>query len=329
MKIGIPRGLGIYEYPILFKNFFENLGFEVVLSGKTDLQILQNGLDNSLSESCLASKIFIGHVADLVKKSENDKIDYIFIPRLCNFENSQTTCVKLFAIYDICNNIFNSKFITLNIDYEHNAEFKAFLKLGKELNMSSPKIVKAYINARKSQREYNRNVYLKQIKEISNSIHDTKVLIVAHPYVLYDELLGMKIVRYLKKENIKVFFANINSLSMENPKFFRWKKEKSRDYLNISDTIFWKSSKNLLNGLSTNINNVDGIIYISVFPCGTDSLVNELAIRKVNDIPSINLVLDEQDSDVGIYTRMESFLDILRMNKASNGKMEEGKIHGR
>lgn len=56
--------------------------------------------------------------------------------------------------------------------------------------------------------------------------------------------------------------------------------------------------------------NIDGVIFLSSFPCGPDSLVNELAIRKI-DIPAINLVVDDLSSESGIVTRLESFVDIL------------------
>lgn len=67
--------------------------------------------------------------------------------------------------------------------------------------------------------------------------------------------------------------------------------------------------------LGSNLNNIDGIVYLSVFPCGTDSLVNELAMRKIKDVPYINIVLDEQDADAGLQTRIESFVDILNMKE--------------
>ena len=38
---------------------------------------------------------------------------------------------------------------------------------------------------------------------------------------------------------------------------------------------------------------IDGIIFISTYPCGIDSLVNNLAILKNKDIPILNLVIDE------------------------------------
>ena len=57
---------------------------------------------------------------------------------------------------------------------------------------------------------------------------------------------------------------------------------------------------------------VDGIILISSFPCGPDSLSNELILHKIKNIPVITLIFEDLNSDVGIITRLESFIDILK-----------------
>ena len=62
-------------------------------------------------------------------------------------------------------------------------------------------------------------------------------------------------------------------------------------------------------------NAIDGVIFLSSFPCGPDSLVNELAIRKLDGVPSINIILDESTATSGLYTRLESFVDILKARK--------------
>ena len=54
---------------------------------------------------------------------------------------------------------------------------------------------------------------------------------------------------------------------------------------------------------------------MSVFPCGTDALTNDIAIRKVNNIPTLNIVLDEQQANAGLITRLESFIDIIESNE--------------
>ena len=57
--------------------------------------------------------------------------------------------------------------------------------------------------------------------------------------------------------------------------------------------------------------NVDGIILISCFPCGPDSICNELIQRGIKSKPIINLIIDEETGPVGLITRLESFIDII------------------
>lgn len=175
--------------------------------------------------------------------------------------------------------------------------------------------MKAYFSARKDQKNYEKIKLEKQAKIIREKNNQKFILLVSHPYVAYDHLLGKKIVSLLEQQNVKVIFANINDFSMQNPKILKLVRNKNYVYQNISKTLFWKSSKKLLNGIYTNLNNIDGIVYLSVFPCGTDSLVNELAMRRINNIPYINIILDEREVDAGLHTRIESFVDILNMKE--------------
>ncbi len=307
MKIGIPKGMYIYEKPILYETFFKELGCEVIYSKDTDKEIMQNGINLSIDEACLASKIYIGHVNDLVKRSKKEKIDYIFIPRICSFKNKKSICVKFFAIYDICKNIFNANFLTLNIDYNKNkTEFKAFIKLGAKITKNYSKIVNAYIKARNMQRIYDIKKLKEQQNNIKNNYYKTNILVVSHPYIVYDKYLGLPVIKYLKTLNANIIYANVNSNTLDDKKYNTYKK--------ITRSIYWNPSINLINGIYEYKNSIDGIIYLSVFPCGPDSLVNELLIRKIKDIPSINIILDEQEGMSGLYTRLESFYDILEQN---------------
>ncbi|MNP21200.1 hypothetical protein D3C76_1138100 [compost metagenome] len=130
------------------------------------------------------------------------------------------------------------------------------------------------------------------------------ILIVAHPYIVYDELLGKPITSYLKNLNSNIIYSDL--VHSEHVKT-GWKT--------FSKTIYWKYSKELLSGLDYYLNHVDGIIFLSVFPCGPDSLVTDICIRKIKDKPCLNLVLDELNSDTGMQTRLESFTDVLSEKK--------------
>lgn len=306
IKIGIPKGLYIYEKPVLFENFFENLGCEVVYSKNTDKDILKNGIKYSIDESCLASKIFMGHVKNLLDRKEKENIDYIFIPRVCSFKNKKSICVKFFAIYDICKNTFNKDFLTLNLDYNDGKnEFVAFLSLGRKLGFRYSTIISAYLKARNMQLSYDKTKLIKQYEKIALNNTKENILIVAHPYISYDKYIGYEITKYLEQLGANIIYSDINK-SMINS---------SNSYIKLSKTIYWNPSINLINGITEYLPYIDGIIYLTVFPCGPDSLVNELLIRKINTIPSINLILDEQEIGAGIYTRLESFYDILEEKK--------------
>ena len=61
-------------------------------------------------------------------------------------------------------------------------------------------------------------------------------------------------------------------------------------------------------------NKIDVIIFLTTFPCGLDSLVNELAMRK-ESFPYLNLIMDDSDAFAGMDTRIESFLDILELQR--------------
>ena len=75
--IGIPRVLNMYEnYPFWFTVLSE-LGFRVILSGRSSHKMLEKGMDSIPSESvCYPAKLAHGHVVDLIEKG----VKTIFYP---------------------------------------------------------------------------------------------------------------------------------------------------------------------------------------------------------------------------------------------------------
>lgn len=303
LKIGIPKSMLYYKYNALWETFFIELGCEVITSDNTNKDIMDNGIKYSSDESCLASKIYIGHVYSLI-----GKCDYIFIPRFCSFKNGDVTCVKFNAFYDICSNIFdNINIITYNVDYLKGVkELDGFIQMGKKLGKSYMQTLKAYIIARKEYNDQNKDRIDSQNISIQNSLVEGKlnVLIVSHPYIVYDEVLGKPIVYFLEKLGSNLIYADI----VDN-------KSKKNSWKKFSKTLYWRDSKELLAGLSNYLDVVDGIVFISVFTCGPDSLVTEMCTRKLKNKPCLNLVLDELNSDTGMQTRLESFMDVLSDKK--------------
>ena len=103
IKVGIPRAFLYYRYYILWKNFFEMIGCNIVLSPNTDSDIVKVGNSLSVDESCLPSKIYLGHISYL-----SDKCDYILVPRIYSYGRKKRVCVKFNGIYDVVNNLFSN-----------------------------------------------------------------------------------------------------------------------------------------------------------------------------------------------------------------------------
>ena len=126
-----------------------------------------------------------------------------------------------------------------------------------------------------------------------------------HPYNIYDELVGKPIINFLEKNGIDVVYADIYD-----------DKDIEKDVQTISSDVYFTFNKELIGGIAKYKDNVGGIILVTSFPCGPDSLINELIIRKVKDKPIINIIIDESNSDTGLLTRLESFIDIITKEKA-------------
>lgn len=299
-KIGIPAGLLYYMYQDLWLNFFHDIGCDVVVSGNTTYDIAEKGIDKCNDEACLSFKVFMGHVDSLL-----DRVDYILIPRILSVKKGELLCTNFSALYDIVNNTYRGiKILNYNMDEEHGlTEEKAFLHMARELGVDNRIAKKAYEKARRIQDRTNRYTYLKQMRKLKNN-NRCKILMVGHPYNTDDPLIGGTIASLLEQLNVEVIYA----YRLEG-------KEKLKQQ--ISSNIYWTYNIDLLKGIEYYQDKVDGILLLTAFPCGPDSLSNEMIIRKVNK-PILSIIMDELKSISGIETRLESFIDILEERRSTN-----------
>ena len=292
-RVGIPRSLFYYYYKDLWIDFFDSLNIPYIISPNTNKNIMSRGETVANDEMCLSLKNYLGHI-DYLK----DKCDYILVPRISNFKNNNQTCTNFWAIYDIVKNLFNVNILNYNIDLEKKQTLKKGLfKIGKELNNNNHQIKKAYKYAiTKEKKRIKQNHIINQNKLKSKK---KKILIVGHPYNLYDELIGKDIIKYLIKNNIEIIYSDKFDSKITN---LLSKK--------ISKDLYFKYSKDNLGAIAYSEKDINGVIFISSFPCAPDSLANELAMRKIK-LPYLNLVIDNNSSFTGLETRLESFLDMI------------------
>lgn len=301
MIIGIPRALLYHKYEHLWKSFFNELGIDYIISPETNKEIVRKGSTYSIDESCLSSKIYLGHVEWLL-----DKCDYILIPRFSDYSRNGTVCPKFLAIHDVVANIFRDRSINL-LSYSINpkvthVEMSAFLKLGKILDKKKSQSLYAYLTAKQAEKK----AHLLEMTEQERLLHENKlkILVIAHRYNICDKYIGEPILNILREQETVPIIGDIAP-----------PKEALANYAQISETLPWVFNRELVGAIPIYKDRVDGIILMSAFPCGPDSLVNEILIRRVKDKPILNLMIDGQEGKAGMETRLESFIDIIRYKK--------------
>lgn len=304
MTIGLPKALLFYRYEYLWKTFFRELGCDVVTSSETSKAILADGIAHSVSECCLPVKLFIGHVSSLA-----GNCDHILVPRFETLQKNEDFCIRFLGLPDIVHNSFPAlSLISYNLQgHKRDNEWHGFHHMGNFLGKSSAQTRNAYRTAIQEQKRQDRLSEERQ-RELLFSC-SPKILLVSQPYIIHDAYVGTPLVRMLREQGgVPIFADYCNRLTCRTCSKL------------LSKDLYWTLNKEIIGAIPLLKNNVDGILLVSAFPCGTDSLVNELVLRRVRDLPIVQIVLDEQEGEAGLQTRIECFMDILYERKRAHAQ---------
>lgn len=327
MKIGLPRALFYWKKSLstgvdgghFWEDFFGNLGLEVILSPESNKEIIKIGLKISDPESCFATKVFFGHILWLDRKG----VDYIFVPRLKTSDEKLEYCPKFFGIPELTKILVKTKILTETFDARKNyhpsstlpssgpkEEIPAYFKkglweLGKKLKIDNKKIEKAinsaFLNERRL-KEKQKQDFLKKIKSKKQ-----KIVLVSHPYNLYDDYVNVGIKQKLEKLGAEVIF--IDDVPIES------EKSEAENQKSDYPEFHWEFGKEIMEKIQEILKyELSGAIEISSFLCGCDAVLKEFVekVFKGKKIPFLYLIIDEHTADAGIQTRIEAFMDTLR-----------------
>jgi predicted nucleotide-binding protein (sugar kinase/HSP70/actin superfamily) len=320
--VGIPKGLLYYDFYPMWKTFFEGVGAKVVVSQDTNKKILDEGVKNCVEDACLPVKTYVGHVINLKEKD----VDYIFIPRVVSVERKKYLCSKFLGLPDFIKSLIGDLPPIIDIEinyYKNNDKFtqNEFIKIGRMFGKTKDQSLKAYFKATHQQKKF--ESLLKEgltnlealkvwegknlVKEESN--YDLKIAVIAHPYDIMDEYISMGIIEKLKNMGAQVYTMEMlqKDLILEGASM-------------LSKEMFWNYERDILGaGLYfLKQKNVDGVIMVSAFGCGPNSMTEELLERiykREKEVPFMLITIDEHSGEAGIMTRLEAFTDLLRFNK--------------
>lgn len=314
--IGVPRALMYYRYAPAWKAFFSSLGRDVVVSRPSDRTMLECGSALSVDECCLASKLYMGHVDSLV-----GACDAVFVASLANLGRFKAFCTKYQALPDLVRNTFDDRdlrVVSCSVEAQESktAMKDAFVELGMRFG-ASPKEAKAAFKAgRKALEDADEKAH-KTLMETLESVEREKkrhradreneplaILVAAHPYVAHDPMIAGPVVEALQDMKATVVFAD----RFDHDKAYK----ASRSF---SATMPWLVNRELIGAMTCLHERIDGIVAISAFPCGPDSMTNDAIARRIEGKPLLTLTVDAQSGTAGLETRVESFVDILRYRR--------------
>mgnify|MGYP005848991629 CR=1 FL=1 len=297
MTIGIPRALIYWKRPYFWESFFENLGFEVLLSPETNKEIVEKGVKVSDPETCFSNKVYFGHLLWL-----EGRCNLIFVPRLKAKEGGLEYCSKFFGLPDLAKILTKTPILTADFDERKEKFEKTLLKLGKKLKKDNQEIKKALEIALWKEKELKEKESQEFFKKIRSG--KPKIILISHPYNLNDEYVNLRMKETLEKlgaEPISIEEIPISINEQNQPK-------------EASIKFHWEFGREIMEKIKEILNyKINGAIEISSFACGCDAVLKEFVEKefKQNKIPFLYLIIDEHTGEAGFQTRLEAFFDTL------------------
>ncbi|MEG1500449.1 MAG: acyl-CoA dehydratase activase-related protein, partial [Clostridiales bacterium] len=273
-------------------------------------------------EICVPIKIYNGHVINLL----NQNVDYIFAPRMVSIEKNKTFCPKFLGLPDMLRYTFAGeadKFISpfingvsdedVNIKELHDANLLKEYSFH-ELSHAWRAGVDDWRHFRKiCQRGYRldeamelyRNPQLPPVKE---SLGKVGIGLIGYVYDVYDQFVGMDIAKRLESMGVNVYTFEMLTES-----------EIKKQIQPMKKSLFWSfSNKTFGAGMHFYGDpRVDGLIHLTAFGCGPDSLsgkMMELDSPRYAK-PFLTVRVDEHSGENHLQTRIEAFVDLLLHKK--------------
>jgi len=318
-RIGIPNALMFYRYFALWRCFFEELGWKVMVSGGLG----KKGKIIYFEDSCLPMKLLVTHAMFL-----KDKVDHLFIPRLVSLHRTYIMCPKFRGAPDIVRLATegNVSIIdeTIDLRIKGNSLLQSFSKIGEKLGASKKESKQAFLKAQQSFSTFQKE-WVDRINQLpSRQLFEIdiptpvphkisppmKVALIGHPYNLFDIDINKDIITLIKGLGMEILTSD--HLSGE---------EIDRQISDLSKEIYWSSGREIVGSLLHFLSGgVDGVVFLTSFKCGIDALLQEFIKRRLKvqggaSIPFLTLSFDEHTGREGLTTRLEAFRDVMEARK--------------
>ncbi|MDI7259718.1 MAG: acyl-CoA dehydratase activase-related protein [Thermodesulfobacteriota bacterium] len=317
IRIGIPRTLYYYRYFPLWKILFEELGFEVIISRPSHRSLVEEGFKFADDDTCLPIKMAYSHTLNI-----KDQVDFLFIPRLVSVEPKTCCCPRMAGLPEMLKYSIPKMpaLLAPYVDerYRDSRLYQSLFRMAAELGKRSEEIKEAYRKGKMNYQAFQVRMQRgEKVPELFAKLEREtlsprkKIALVGHPYCLYDPYFNFNLLNVLEEARVA-----IHTQERVTP------KDIDSEIQQMRKDIYWSSGREIL-GASLHYlrtKEVDGLIYLTCFSCGVDSMIEPLVRHKANEegeVLYLCLMFDEHTGPAGILTRVEAFLETVERRKAN------------
>jgi len=304
--VGIPRALLVYDYAPLLIAFLNELGAKVVLSSKTNKQIMEQAVELSYTDSCFPIKLLHGHAANF------EDVDYILYPCAIRLgvkegdENQKYSCPLVQASPFIIREILDLKkrLLVPIIDFSRGDAdvINALADIAVEMGFNKRKGKRAALASLKAQREFETareelgNKLLQRLRE-ENKLG---VVLLARSYMSQDAGANLGIAEKLAQLGVVPIPLDFLPLTSVNAKEY-------------SDRPYWFYESKHIAGAAITASDPQlyGLV-LTNFGCGPNSFILNIVEDIMGGKPLGQLEIDEHAAEAGIVTRLEAFVDTIK-----------------
>jgi predicted nucleotide-binding protein (sugar kinase/HSP70/actin superfamily) len=313
--VGIPRVLLYYPFFPFWKRFFEELGFEVVVSSPMTKRVFDGKPRRFVGDICLPIESAFYHVETI-----KEDVDILLLPRLNNIHRDAYACPACAGFpYVVRHRVEDlPQLLTINLSPFLPPERSDRAAL-KKLGISSRKTRSAYRVAKEDHDRFTASAMQEPDLDAAitrwtstprREFRPTErtgphILLLGMPYVLADPFVSQGVPDLLERMG-----CCLTTPHMVAP-------EIAGEEVEIEDySIYWTFAGVSVVALEKMLNKkgVDGVVYCSSFACGVDSLILPIiqsACHRCYDVPACILTMDEHSEGSYLSVRLEAFIDVV------------------
>jgi predicted CoA-substrate-specific enzyme activase len=306
ISVGLPRALLIYDYAPLLIGFLNSLGVKIVLSGKTNKDIMEKSVETAYTDSCFPIKLLHGHVYSL---KDNDFIIFPCAIRLGErdgIENQKYACPLVQASPFIVRNVLGleKKLLIPILDFSQGNDevVQNLAEIAVKMGFTKKNGMQAALAGLASQHKFDLDkaeLGAKLLQQVRDG-NKLGVVLMARSYMSQDSGANLGIAEKLAQLDVIPIPIDFLPLSSVNPRDF-------------SDRPYWAYESRFI--AAADITSRDPQLFglaLTNFGCGPNSFM----LKELEDImggkPLGQLEIDEHAAEAGIVTRLEAFVDTIQ-----------------